>query len=215
MASARRPVLCTRRLSACQRVGSQLEFYDFARRTFPTFEVEGRPGTVGRPETLSLPAGVGVINPAVHPLGVEPERIGNPENDPFPILQGEQPFRPVARVDGYVFTQAQRVKLAAELARPDTGQTLYLLDEPTTGLHWVDAQRLLDLLFRLRDAGNTIIVIEHNMDFIRCADWVVELGPGGGSSGGRLVHQGPVDDLLQNKDSPTGSCLAAKETKNS
>ncbi|MFP6899885.1 MAG: excinuclease ABC subunit A, partial [Opitutales bacterium] len=106
--------------------------------------------------------------------------------------------------------EAQRLKLSLELSRREQGLTLYLLDEPTTGLHWVDAQRLLDLLFRLRDAGNTIIVIEHNLDFIRCADWVIELGPGGGSTGGRLVHAGSVDSLLQNKKSPTGKCLADK-----
>tara|TARA_Y100001934_G_scaffold272620_1_gene361215 strand:- start:2849 stop:3553 length:705 start_codon:yes stop_codon:yes gene_type:complete len=108
--------------------------------------------------------------------------------------------------------EAQRLKLSLELSKRQQGLSLYLLDEPTTGLHWVDAQRLLDLLFRLRDAGNTVIVIEHNLDFIRCADWVMELGPGGGSSGGRIIHQGSVDDLLQNKSSATGSCLAEKET---
>ncbi|MBO94186.1 MAG: excinuclease ABC subunit A [Opitutales bacterium] len=107
--------------------------------------------------------------------------------------------------------EAQRLKLSLELSKREQGLTLYLLDEPTTGLHWVDAQRLLDLLFRLRDAGNTIIVIEHNLDFIRCADWVVELGPGGGSTGGRLMHAGTVDGLLEVKESPTGKCLKNKE----
>jgi excinuclease ABC subunit A len=106
--------------------------------------------------------------------------------------------------------EAQRLKLSLELSKREQGLTLYLLDEPTTGLHWVDAQRLLDLLFRLRDAGNTIIVIEHNLDFIRCADWVVELGPGGGTAGGRLVHAGSVDNLLEKKNSPTGKFLASK-----
>ncbi|MFP6855347.1 MAG: excinuclease ABC subunit A, partial [Opitutales bacterium] len=104
--------------------------------------------------------------------------------------------------------EAQRLKLSLELSKRQQGLSLYLLDEPTTGLHWVDAQRLLDLLFRLRDAGNTIIVIEHNLDFIRCADWVVELGPGGGTQGGRLVHAGSVEHLLANENSPTGRCLA-------
>ncbi|MBL64202.1 MAG: excinuclease ABC subunit A [Opitutae bacterium] len=107
--------------------------------------------------------------------------------------------------------EAQRLKLSLELSKRDQGKTLYLLDEPTTGLHWLDAQRLLDLLIRLRNAGNTIVVIEHNLDFIRCADWVIELGPGGGSGGGRLVHAGTVDTLLANEESSTGRCLAGKE----
>ena len=114
-----------------------------------------------------------------------------------------------ARSMASTLSGGQKRRLSVAMSLIGDPNVIYL-DEPTTGLHWVDAQRLLDLLFRLRDAGNTIIVIEHNLDFIRCADWVVELGPGGGSSGGRLVHQGSVESLLQNKDSATGKCLASK-----
>ena len=89
--------------------------------------------------------------------------------------------------------EAQRIKLATELSRRSTGRTLYLLDEPTTGLHFDDVAKLMKLLLRLRDQGNTIIVIEHNLDVIRCADWIVDLGPGGGDSGGQLVCEGPVE----------------------
>ena len=92
--------------------------------------------------------------------------------------------------------EAQRVKLAAELARPDTGKTLYILDEPTTGLHFDDLAKLLDVLNRLVDLGNTAIVIEHNLDIIKSADWVVDLGPGAGTSGGRLVFAGTPEDLV-------------------
>jgi len=103
--------------------------------------------------------------------------------------------------------EAQRIKLALELSKRQQGGTLYLLDEPTTGLHWDDVQKLMDLLFRLRDAGNTVIIIEHHLDVIRHADWVLELGPGGGSAGGEIVCSGSVDKLLKSKISPTGKCL--------
>ena len=86
--------------------------------------------------------------------------------------------------------EAQRLKLSLELSKRQQGDTLYILDEPTTGLHWVDIQRLMDLLFKLRDAGNTIIVIEHNLDVINLADWIIDLGPGGGSAGGEVVYAG-------------------------
>jgi len=91
--------------------------------------------------------------------------------------------------------EAQRLKLSLELSRRQQGANLYILDEPTTGLHWVDIQRLMDLLFRLRDAGNTLIVVEHNLDVIRLADWIIDLGPGGGKDGGGLVFAGPLAEL--------------------
>ena len=91
--------------------------------------------------------------------------------------------------------EAQRIKLATELSRRSTGRTLYLLDEPTTGLHFDDVAKLMKLLLRLRDQGNTIIVIEHNIDVIRCADWIVDLGPGGGDVGGELVCEGPLETV--------------------
>ena len=92
--------------------------------------------------------------------------------------------------------EAQRVKLAAELSRPDTGQTLYLLDEPTTGLHFEDLRKLLDVLNRLVDLGNTVVVVEHNMDVIKTSDWVIDLGPEAGSEGGHLVSTGTPEDLV-------------------
>ena len=99
--------------------------------------------------------------------------------------------------------EAQRIKLATELCRRSTGKTLYLLDEPTTGLHFDDVAKLMKLLLQLRDQGNTILIIEHNLDVIRLADWVVDLGPGGGDKGGRLVFEGTVPDLKQCRDSFT------------
>jgi excinuclease ABC subunit A len=92
--------------------------------------------------------------------------------------------------------EAQRVKLAAELSRPDTGRTLYLLDEPTTGLHFDDLARLLDVLNRLIDLGNTVVVIEHNLDVIKTADWIIDMGPEGGDQGGRLVAMGTPEDIV-------------------
>ena len=86
--------------------------------------------------------------------------------------------------------EAQRLKLSVELSRKQNGKALYLLDEPTTGLHWLDVQRLMDLLFKLRDSGNTLVVIEHNLDVIRLADHVIEIGPIGGAKGGQLVFTG-------------------------
>jgi excinuclease ABC subunit A len=109
--------------------------------------------------------------------------------------------------------EAQRLKLAAELARRDHTGRLYVLDEPTTGLHWDDIAKLLALLGRLRDAGATLIVIEHHPDVIRAADWVLELGPGGGAQGGRLIFEGPPTGLLKLKDSPTGKALSLPSAK--
>ena len=91
--------------------------------------------------------------------------------------------------------EAQRVKLARELSKRDTGKTLYILDEPTTGLHFFDIQQLLNVLHKLRDAGNTIVVIEHNLDVIKTADWVVDLGPEGGSGGGEFNHANGVSEV--------------------
>jgi excinuclease ABC subunit A len=103
--------------------------------------------------------------------------------------------------------EAQRLKLSLELSRRQEGANLYILDEPTTGLHWIDIQRLMDLLFKLRDAGNTVIVIEHNLDVINLADWVVDLGPGGGREGGELVYAGPRPGIEDCARSLTGAAL--------
>jgi excinuclease ABC subunit A len=103
--------------------------------------------------------------------------------------------------------EAQRVKLAKELSRRATGDTVYILDEPTTGLHFADIQKLLDVLHRLTDAGNTVIVIEHNLDVIKTADWIVDLGPEGGDAGGQIVAQGTPETLAQVTDSYTGQFL--------
>ncbi|MCA9140479.1 MAG: excinuclease ABC subunit UvrA, partial [Planctomycetales bacterium] len=100
--------------------------------------------------------------------------------------------------------EAQRVKLASELARPGTGQTLYLLDEPTTGLHFDDIAKLIDVIQRLVDLGNTCVVIEHNLDVIKCADWVVDMGPGAGVDGGRIVFEGTPDELAATASKPQG-----------
>jgi excinuclease ABC subunit A len=103
--------------------------------------------------------------------------------------------------------EAQRVKLAKEFARKSTGQTLYLLDEPTTGLHFVDVEQLLDLIDRLVDRGNTVVVIEHNLDVIRYADWVVDLGPEGGADGGEIVAVGTPEEIARVPRSHTGAAL--------
>ncbi|NGX14761.1 excinuclease ABC subunit UvrA [Wenzhouxiangella sp. XN24] len=103
--------------------------------------------------------------------------------------------------------EAQRVKLAKELSKRDTGKTLYILDEPTTGLHFHDIAQLLGVLGRLRDHGNTVVVIEHNLDVIKTADWIIDLGPEGGSGGGRLVAEGPPEKVAANKASFTGQYL--------
>jgi excinuclease ABC subunit A len=103
--------------------------------------------------------------------------------------------------------EAQRMKLSAELARRDTGKTLYLLDEPTTGLHFADVDRLLKVLLRLRDAGNSLIVIEHNLDVIKTADYIVDLGPEGGGAGGRVVACGTPEEVAADPASFTGEYL--------
>lgn len=104
--------------------------------------------------------------------------------------------------------EAQRVKLAKELARRDTGKTLYILDEPTTGLHFHDVKRLLEVLFRLKEHGNTIIIIEHNLDVIKTADWIIDLGPEGGDGGGQIIAIGTPEDVAKAKGSYTGKFLA-------
>ncbi|HUQ24784.1 MAG TPA: excinuclease ABC subunit UvrA [Burkholderiales bacterium] len=109
--------------------------------------------------------------------------------------------------------EAQRVKLALELSKRDTGRTLYILDEPTTGLHFHDIQLLLHVLNRLRDAGNTVLVIEHNLDVIKTADWVIDLGPEGGDGGGRILATGTPEAIARNKESFTGRYLAKVLTK--
>ncbi|MGH8688770.1 MAG: excinuclease ABC subunit UvrA, partial [Burkholderiales bacterium] len=103
--------------------------------------------------------------------------------------------------------EAQRVKLSLELSRRDTGRTLYVLDEPTTGLHFHDVKQLLDVLYRLRDAGNTVVVIEHNLDVVKTADWIVDLGPEGGDGGGHIVAQGTPEAVARADASYTGRHL--------
>jgi len=103
--------------------------------------------------------------------------------------------------------EAQRVKLAKELSKRDTGNTLYILDEPTTGLHFHDIEHLLAVLHRLRDKGNSIVVIEHNLDVIKTADWVIDLGPEGGDGGGEIIAVGTPEDVAGNKASFTGAYL--------
>jgi excinuclease ABC subunit A len=103
--------------------------------------------------------------------------------------------------------EAQRVKLARELGRRETGRTLYLLDEPTTGLHIDDVRRLLDVLARLVEAGNTVVVIEHNLDVIKCADWVIDLGPEAGAGGGRVVTSGTPEAVARSRRSHTARYL--------
>ncbi len=103
--------------------------------------------------------------------------------------------------------EAQRVKLAKELSKRDTGKTLYILDEPTTGLHFYDIQQLLNVLYRLRDHGNTIVVIEHNLDVIKTADWIVDLGPEGGIKGGYIIAEGTPEEVAANEKSHTGHFL--------
>jgi len=103
--------------------------------------------------------------------------------------------------------EAQRVKLATELSKRDTGRTLYILDEPTTGLHFEDVRLLLDVLHRLVDKGNSVLVIEHNLDVIKTADWIVDMGPEGGAKGGRVVAAGTPEAVAQVAESHTGHFL--------
>ena len=104
--------------------------------------------------------------------------------------------------------EAQRVKLATELQRRSTGRTIYVLDEPTTGLHFEDVSKLLGVLSRLVDSGNTVVVIEHNLDVIKSSDWVIDMGPEGGFRGGTVVAEGTPEDVAKVKASYTGNFLA-------
>ena len=103
--------------------------------------------------------------------------------------------------------EAQRVKLATELARKATGKTFYILDEPTTGLHFHDVAKLLEVLFKLRATGNTLLIIEHNLDVIKTADWIIDLGPEGGAGGGKIIAEGPPEKVVHNTASFTGHYL--------
>ncbi|MFY8146140.1 MAG: excinuclease ABC subunit A, partial [Rhodobacter sp.] len=104
--------------------------------------------------------------------------------------------------------EAQRVKLSKELSRRATGRTLYILDEPTTGLHFEDVRKLLDVLHELVEQGNTVVVIEHNLDVIKTADWIIDIGPEGGDGGGRIVATGTPEDVAKVEASHTGRYLA-------
>ncbi|HTQ96699.1 MAG TPA: ATP-binding cassette domain-containing protein, partial [Candidatus Acidoferrum sp.] len=103
--------------------------------------------------------------------------------------------------------EAQRIKLARELSKRQTGRTVYILDEPTTGLHFDDVRKLVDVLQRLVDLGNTVLIIEHNLDVIKQADWIIDLGPEGGQGGGRIVAQGTPEHVARTKKSYTGQAL--------
>jgi excinuclease ABC subunit A len=145
------------------------------------------------------------------------------------VEQAREMFRPIPAIErilstldevglGYIHLgqpattlsggEAQRVKLATELAKRSTGRTLYLLDEPTTGLHFDDVRKLLQLLHKLVEKGNTVLVVEHNLDVIKTADWVIDLGPDGGAAGGRLVVEGTPEKVAKAKESHTGRFLA-------
>jgi len=108
--------------------------------------------------------------------------------------------------------EAQRIKLASELSKKDTGNTLYILDEPTTGLHFEDIKVLLEMINKLVDKGNTVIIIEHNMDVIKTVDYVIEIGPNGGKYGGEIIFKGKPEDLIKNTKSPTAMYLKKELT---
>ena len=103
--------------------------------------------------------------------------------------------------------EAQRIKLATELSRRSTGKTIYVLDEPTTGLHFADVHRLVDILARLCEGGNTVVVIEHNMDVIKTADYIIDIGPEGGEKGGTVIAEGTPEEIAKCKNSYTGKYL--------
>ena len=103
--------------------------------------------------------------------------------------------------------EAQRIKLSKELSKRQTGRTFYVLDEPTTGLHFEDVRKLLEVLHRLVDLGNTVLVIEHNLDVIRSSDWIIDLGPDGGEEGGRIVAEGTPEQVMKSRKSFTAEAL--------
>ena len=104
--------------------------------------------------------------------------------------------------------EAQRIKLAAELAKRSTGKTIYILDEPTTGLHFADVHKLVEILHRLADGGNTVVVIEHNLDVIKTADYILDIGPEGGDRGGTVIAKGTPEQVADNRKSYTGMYIA-------
>ena len=104
--------------------------------------------------------------------------------------------------------EAQRIKLATELSRRGTGKTIYILDEPTTGLHFADVHKLIEILRRLSEGGNTVVVIEHNLDVIKTADYIIDIGPEGGNRGGTILAQGTPEEVAQIKESYTGQYVA-------
>jgi excinuclease ABC subunit A len=110
--------------------------------------------------------------------------------------------------------EAQRIKLASELSKKDTGNTLYILDEPTTGLHFDDIKVLLEMINKLADKGNTIIIIEHNMDVIKTVDHIIEIGKGGGRNGGEIIFNGSPEELIKSSKSPTAKYLKKELTSN-
>ena len=110
--------------------------------------------------------------------------------------------------------EAQRIKLATELSRRSTGKTIYILDEPTTGLHFEDVSKLIDILQRLADGGNTVLVIEHNLDVIKTADYIIDIGPEGGDRGGTVIAQGTPEEVAQNPQSYTGTYVKKYLGKN-
>ena len=109
--------------------------------------------------------------------------------------------------------EAQRVKLATELSKPDTSNTVFLLDEPTTGLHFEDIRLLLIMIQKLVDKGNTVIVVEHNLDIIKSADWIIDMGPDSGANGGYIIAEGSPYDIAKNKNSVTGQYIARELLK--
>ena len=142
-------------------------------------------------------------------LRIRNENVGKltlSSSHPFLLSRDQQ--RVLGALSYYAALGLERVKLASELSRRATGKTLYVLDEPTTGLHFADVEKLLQVLHRLVDAGNTVLVIEHNLDVIKTADWVIDLGPEGGDGGGKVLIEGPPELVAKTPESYTGRFLA-------